>query len=89
MKKPANHKYLPLLISAAVAVPSVSYAQLEEVIVTSERREASVQDVPIAVSAFGEELVEQLQIDDALDLIHVVPNLFGGCLLYTSDAADE
>ena len=45
---------------------------------TSERREASVQDVPIAVSAFGEELVEQLQIDDTLDLIHVVPNLFGG-----------
>ena len=78
MKKSVNHKCVPLLISAAVAMPSVTFAQLEEVIVTSERREASVQDVPIAVSAFGEELVEQLQIDDALDLIHVVPNLFGG-----------
>ena len=70
-----NHRYqmsLPLLISAAVsaALPGIATAQLEEVIVTSERREASVQDVPIAVSAFGEELVEQLQIDDTLDLIH-------------------
>ena len=78
-----NHRYqmsLPLLVTAAVsaALPRMAQAQLEDVIVTSERREASVQDVPIAVSAFGEELVEQLQIDDTLDLIHVVPNLFGG-----------
>ena len=73
-----HHGYFPLILSAAVALPNLTYAQLEEVIVTSERREASVQDVPIAVSAFNEELVEQLQIDDTLDLIHVVPNLFGG-----------
>ena len=78
MDKSVNHKYMPLLLSAAVAMPGIAYAQLEEVIVTSERRQASVQDVPVAVSAFNEELVEQLQIDDTLDLIHVVPNMFGG-----------
>ena len=78
MRKSVNYKYAPLLLAAAVATPSVTFAQLEEVIVTSERRQASVQDVPIAVSAFNEELVEQLQIDDTLDLIHVVPNMFGG-----------
>ncbi len=63
-------------LSASAALPS--FAQLEEVLVTAERREASVQDVPIAVSAYGEELIESLQIDDTLDLINVVPNLFGG-----------
>ena len=78
-----NHRYqlsLPLLISAAVsaALPGMAYAQLEEVLVTAERREASVQDVPIAVSAYSEEMIERLQIDDTLDLINVVPNLFGG-----------
>ena len=80
MKKSSTIKTLRVLLSAAVAaaVPVVAFAQLEEVIVTSERREASVQDVPIAVSAYGEELVEQLQIDDTLDLINVVPNMFGG-----------
>jgi iron complex outermembrane receptor protein len=80
MKKSKSIKTLRVLLSAAVAatVPVAAFAQLEEVIVTSERREASVQDVPIAVSAYGEELVEQLQIDDTLDLINVVPNMFGG-----------
>ena len=78
MRKAVNYKYAPLLLAAGVAMPSVTLAQLEEVIVTSERRQASVQDVPVAVSAFNEELVEQLQIDDTLDLIHVVPNMFGG-----------
>ena len=51
---------------------------LEEITVTAERREASVQEVPIAVSAFGEAQIEKLQIEETLDLIHIIPNLFGG-----------
>jgi len=78
-----NHRYhtsMPIVLAAAVAsvLPGVADAQLEEVLVTAERREASVQDVPIAVSAYSEEMIERLQIDDTLDLINVVPNLFGG-----------
>ncbi|MEO0997735.1 MAG: TonB-dependent receptor [Pseudomonadota bacterium] len=70
------------LLAAAVfagltgATPAL--AELEEIIVTAERREASLQDVPIAVSAYDGQLVERLQIDETLDLINVVPNLFGG-----------
>jgi iron complex outermembrane receptor protein len=69
-----------MFVSAAITtvLPNVASAQLEEVLVTAERREASVQDVPIAVSAYSEEMIERLQIDDTLDLINVVPNLFGG-----------
>ena len=63
----------------ALVLQSTSvFAQLEEVVVTAERRQASVQDVPIAVSAYSAETVAKLQIDDTLDLINVVPNLFGG-----------
>ena len=73
-----NHRYhtsMPIVLAAAVAsvLPGVADAQLEEVLVTAERREASVQDVPIAVSAYSEEMIERLQIDDSLDLIHPVP----------------
>lgn len=53
-------------------------AQLEEIIVTAERKEASLQDVPVAVSAYNETLMEKLQIEETLDLVNVVPNLFGG-----------
>jgi len=57
---------------------TASLAQLEEVIVTAERREASIQDVPLAVSAYSEESLDMLQIEDTLDLVNAVPNLFGG-----------
>jgi len=81
MRNPFTQKKRAILtgLAAASAITAVpSFAQLEEVVVTAERREASVQDVPIAVSAYGEELIENLQLDDTLDLINVVPNMFGG-----------
>ena len=80
MKNYIQRSVLPMLVSAAITtvLPNVASAQLEEVLVTAERREASVQDVPLAVSAYSEEMIERLQIDDTLDLINVVPNLFGG-----------
>ena len=80
MKNYFQRSGLPMLVSAAITtvLPNVASAQLEEVLVTAERKEASVQDVPLAVSAYSEEMIERLQIDDTLDLINVVPNLFGG-----------
>ncbi|MFK8052859.1 MAG: TonB-dependent receptor [Woeseiaceae bacterium] len=63
---------------ALLALPSIASAQLEEIVVTAERREASIQDVPVAVSAYNEALLEKLQIQETLDLVNVVPNLFGG-----------
>ena len=80
MKMTSHKVFLPAVLSAAVAatLPTGAFAQLEEVLVTAERREASVQDVPIAVSAYNEDMIDKLQIDDTLDLINVVPNMFGG-----------
>ncbi|MEM8814636.1 MAG: TonB-dependent receptor, partial [Pseudomonadota bacterium] len=52
--------------------------RLEEITVTAERREASIQDVPVAVSAFSDTMLEKLQIDETIELVNVVPNLFGG-----------
>ena len=50
----------------------VTSALEKEIVVTAERREASVQDTPIAVSAYGEQQMEVLQID-TIDLVNVVP----------------
>ena len=68
-----------LTVGAALALAAQDVAaQLDEITVTAERREASIQDVPIAVSAYDEKLFETFQIQETLDLINVVPNLFGG-----------
>jgi outer membrane receptor protein involved in Fe transport len=52
---------------------------LEEIIVTAQRQEQSLQDVPLAVSSFsGDDLLEQ-QIEGINDMQLFVPGLrFGG-----------
>jgi iron complex outermembrane receptor protein len=49
---------------------------LEEVIVTAQKREQTLQDVPISVSAFTNEMLEAMGIDELEDIGAKVPNLF-------------
>ncbi len=62
----------------AVASTSTLYAQgtLEEVIVTAQKREQSLQDVPISVSAFNAEMIEKSGVKDMFDLQVNAPSLF-------------
>lgn len=46
-----------------------------DIIVTAQRREESVQDVPIAVSAFGEKALEAQRLDGGSELVRAVPNV--------------
>lgn len=48
---------------------------LDEIVVTAQKREQNLQNVPIAISAIGSEKLEQLQIKDARDLSGLAPNL--------------
>jgi len=48
---------------------------LEEIIVTAERRESNVQDVPAAVSAFDATELERRQATNVIDVMSNVPNL--------------
>lgn len=72
---------LPAAIAMAVfSLPQVVLAQsgatsLEEVIVTAQRREESLQDVPGAVSALTELDLERKQIGNVLDLQSSIPNI--------------
>lgn len=60
------------LASAADSAPA---ATLEEIVVTARRREESLQDTPIAVSAFSAAALERQQIVSTEDLDKVTPNL--------------
>ncbi|MEM8490472.1 MAG: TonB-dependent receptor [Pseudomonadota bacterium] len=63
------------LAAAAAIAPGQSFAQLEEVLVTAEKREESLQDVSISVTAFNEESLALGGIDDVSRLELLVPGL--------------
>ena len=48
---------------------------VEEIVVTAQKREENVQDVPISVAAFSEELLEASGVDSTNDLARVTPGL--------------
>ncbi len=50
-------------------------AQLGTITVTARKREESLQDVPIAVTAFSAQKLEDFNVDDLSDLDAQVPNL--------------
>ncbi len=52
-----------------------SEVKLEEVIVTAERREASIQEVPVSMTSYGADDLATLQVSDIGDLQSLVPNL--------------
>ncbi|MEM7098565.1 MAG: TonB-dependent receptor [Pseudomonadota bacterium] len=53
-------------------------AVIEEIIVTSRRRAESVQDVPLSVTAFNEEAIEQLKPKTLRDFDGLAPNVYIG-----------
>ena len=72
-----------LLGASLIAVASPVLAQdgteddtgLGEIVVTAQKREQNLQDVPIAISALSAEKVEQLAIRDSRDLSGLAPNV--------------
>jgi iron complex outermembrane recepter protein len=48
---------------------------LEEIVVTADRRQEKLQDVPIAVTALGTDAIERLRINGIDDLARNVPSL--------------
>jgi iron complex outermembrane receptor protein len=50
---------------------------LEEILVTAARRETTLQDIPVAVSAFDANEIERRQAFNVVDIVNNVPNLVG------------
>ena len=67
-----------------VTAPGVALAQnqeadentlaIEEIIVTAQRREQNLQDVPIAITAFSAQAIEKAMFKDVSDYVTSVPN---------------
>jgi iron complex outermembrane recepter protein len=84
-----NLLFISTLLAASAMTPS-AYAQddadseeatedeggIQEIIVTAQRRQESVQDVPIAITAFSADQLAAQGINNTLQLAQYVPNLF-------------
>ncbi len=81
-------RFTLLIVSSVLALAATpAYAQqaapaeeeasgITDIVVTAQRRNESVQDVPIAISAFSSEQMEAQGISNTLQLGQYVPNLF-------------
>ena len=72
-----SHLAAALAATSVGLVPTVALGQsaLEEVVVTARKREETLQETPVAVSAFTGEGLTELGINDIADLTRVVPNV--------------
>ena len=65
--------YHPLTVYA-----EESSSEMEEIVVTSRRRDESQQDVPLSVTAFGRERIDQLKPTTLRDFDGLAPNVYIG-----------
>jgi iron complex outermembrane receptor protein len=68
-------KTLIAMAIAGVVTPFAAHAQLEEIIVTAQKREQSLQDVSIAISAFDSSQLTELGLTNLEQLPTVIPNV--------------
>ncbi|MDZ5648074.1 TonB-dependent receptor [Nitrospirillum sp. BR 11828] len=73
--QPASVPPAPAAAGAKGAVPAAETSQLEDIVVTAERREQSLQNAPIAVSALGGAALKDAGVADVSDLTRSVPSV--------------
>ena len=59
----------------AVALTGVAKAQVDTITVTAQKREENVQDVPIAISAFDGQSLQERAITSVAGLSNITPNV--------------
>ena len=75
------------LALAVSLLPFAAYAQLDEVVVTAQKREQNIQDVPISVGVVDAETLDKNQFSDFREISKLTPsvNFQGG---YTPSATN-
>ena len=66
----------PLAVAVLALMPAVAaQAQIEEVMVTAQKREQSLQDVPISLQSFNTDTIAELGIQDFQDYARMMPSV--------------
>ncbi|MEO8113698.1 MAG: TonB-dependent receptor [Phenylobacterium sp.] len=61
--------------SQALAQAASGPAQLEEIVVTAQKREENLQSVPVSIQALGTQKLQELQISDFGDYVKFLPSV--------------
>ncbi|MCA3751727.1 MAG: TonB-dependent receptor, partial [Phenylobacterium sp.] len=80
MRKSNHMKALLIAGASALALSGAAQAAeetstIEELVVTAQKKAESIQDVPIAVSAFSQDALEKSRIDGGPNLVLAIPNV--------------
>jgi iron complex outermembrane receptor protein len=75
-RKTAIARSVSAAVIASVAAPAAAQ-ELEEIIVSATKREESIQDVPLAITAFTGDFVKDVNLDDVKDLVTFSPGVTG------------
>jgi len=77
MSKPFNRKNLSLavVLASGLLAGNNAAAQLEEVIVTAQKREQSLQDIPISINAYDAQQIESMGLLNVRDVGMASPSL--------------
>ncbi len=83
MRKSNQMKALLVAGASALALAGVASsafaaeegATIEELVVTAQKKAESIQDVPIAVSAFSQDALQKSRIDGGPNLVLAIPNV--------------
>jgi outer membrane receptor protein involved in Fe transport len=61
--------------SGSAAGDGADQGTVQALIVTAQKREEQIQDVPIAISAFSQKALEEQKIEGGFDLLKAIPNV--------------
>ncbi len=64
-------------VAATSGMANAQSPQIEEVVVTAQKREQTLQEVPVAVSAFGGDFMKKANITDVRGLVDFTPGFAG------------
>ena len=78
LKLSASSAALVIGIASIGAANAQSLGGIDEIVVTARKKSESLQNVPIAVSALGEEALDQLGVDVFEDYLLQLPNVTAG-----------
>ena len=77
-RKPLSRAISAAIAGSAIAVTGAAQAQdvtLEEIVVTAQKREENLQDVPVSVQVLGNQQLEQLNLNNFADYIEFLPTV--------------